>query len=309
MIKRLNWILLSMILVIGLPYYWLLLDNRPGNIPAKPIQIAQLRQLAASMPGPLPASLEVEIVASRRLPANLFVAGAGMKSKLVAVMAWRLLVPGGKSIVIDSGITPSAVQKIGMTAFFTDAQARVDTAMREAGLILVTHEHADHLGALVALGGSPLTSAARLNAQQLPSAPLATQMIDWPKGITLQARITAGGPQAVAPGIVVIPAPSHTPGSQMIYARLADGREYLFAGDIATFAQSWQQLRARSHLLSDYFAPENRTEVFAWLKTIQSLQTSAPAMTILAGHDYEWLFIDKKFHGIQKRFGPEPDEK
>ncbi len=134
-------------------------------------------------------------------------------------------------------------------------------------------------------------------------------MITWPKGVTLQARLAAGGPQAVAPGVVVIPAPSHTPGSQMIYARLANGREYLFAGDIATFAQSWLQLRARSHLIGDYLAPENRAEVFAWLKTIRALKTSAPAMTVLAGHEFEWLFIDKKVRGIHNQFGPDPEGK
>ena len=164
MTKRLNWILLAMVLVVGLPYYWLLVDNRPGDVQAKPIQIEQLRQLAASIPGPAPASLEVEIVASRRLPGNLFVAGSGMKRKLVAVMAWRRLVPGGKPVVIDSGISAATAQEMGMEAFIPEAQARVDAAMREAGLILITHEHADHLGALVALGGSPLTSAARLNS-------------------------------------------------------------------------------------------------------------------------------------------------
>ncbi len=306
MTKRLNWFLLAMILLIGLPYYWLLLDNRPGDTPAKPVSIEQLRQLAASIPGPAPAALDVEMVAWRRLPGNLFVAGSGMKRRLVAVMAWQLRVPGGKPIVIDSGITKKVAQEMGMEGFNQAAQARVDAAMRKARLILITHEHADHLGALVALGGLPLANAARLNSRQLPDAPLATQMIAWPKGAVLQARLTSDGPQAVAPGVVVIPAPSHTPGSQMIYARLANGREYLFAGDIATFAQSWQQLRARSHLVGDHFAPEDRAEVFAWLKTIRALKKAAPAMNVLAGHDFEWLFSDRNTQGIHKQFSPEP---
>ena len=301
MTKRLNLFLLAAVLLIGLPYYWLLLDNRPGEIPAKPVEIEQLRSLAASIPGVAPAAVEVEMVASRRMPGDLFVAGSGIKRKLVAVMAWRLPVTGGKPIVIDSGMTAVAAKEMGMELYHPEAQARINAALRSAGLILITHEHPDHIGGLVALGGKPLTATARLNPQQLPTAALAAKMAPWPKGVALSAGLSAVGPQAVAPGVVVIPAPSHTPGSQAIYVRLANGREYLFTGDIATFAQSWQQLRARSRLIGDYFAPEDRTEVYAWLKTIKALKKSAPAMTVLTGHDFEWL-RDRKFRGVHEHF-------
>lgn len=306
MTKRLNWFLLVVVVVLGGSFYWLMIDNRPGDSAAKPIEIEALRTLAASIPGAAPSALEVELVASRRMPGDLFVAGSGIKRKLVAVMAWQLLVPGGKPIVIDSGMTAASAQEMGMEQYHPAAQARVDASLRAAGLILITHEHPDHIGGLVALGGAPLNAAARLNPQQLPSAPLAAKMAPWPAGVVLPARLAASGLQAVAPGVVVIPAPSHTPGSQMIYVRLADGHEYLFTGDIATFAQSWQQLRARSRLVGDYIAPENRGEVFAWLRTIRALKATAPALTVLAGHDFEWLLQDKKLHGIHEHFGGKP---
>ena len=37
----------------------------------------------------------------------------------------------------------------------------------------------------------------------------------------------------VAPGIVLIKAPGHTPGHQMVYVQLDSNREYLFIGDVA----------------------------------------------------------------------------
>jgi glyoxylase-like metal-dependent hydrolase (beta-lactamase superfamily II) len=203
-------------------------------------------------------------------------------------MAWRLPVPGGKPIVIDSGLTAADARAMEMEAYGPNTQARIERALGEAGLVLVTHEHPDHQGALVALGGLPLLQAARLNPGQTRSAPLAAKLA-WLAGAAPTARITPGAPQAVAPGVVVIPAPSHTPGSQMIYVRLANGRELLFAGDIATFGQSWEETRARSRLVSEHFAPEDRHEVFAWLRTIRALRDSAPALIILPGHDPEWI--------------------
>lgn len=289
--RKINLALLTMLLVIGLPWYWLLMDNRPGNVAPKPVTMVQLRELAASVPGPAPSAIEMEQVAGRLLPRDLFAAGHGLKRAHITVLAWRLPVAGGDPIVIDSGITETDARAMGIAGFRQAAQNRVNRALVAAGLILITHEHPDHMGALVRLGGAPLSAAARLNAGQLPPSVPATDL-PWNGRTPPAARLAGTGPQAVAPGVVVIPAPSHTPGSQMIYVRLADGREALFAGDIASLAVNWQELRARSRLVGDWLAPENRREVYAWLKTIRALHREAPQMVILPGHDAEWVLGD-----------------
>ncbi|MCZ8320992.1 MAG: MBL fold metallo-hydrolase [Novosphingobium sp.] len=289
--RKINIALLVLILLIGLPWYWLLMDNRPGKIEAKPVSIAQLRELAGSIPGTAPSAIEMEQVAGRLLPRNLFAAGDGLKRTHIAVIAWRLPVAGGKPVVIDSGITAVDAAAMGMDGFQAEAQARVDRALSEAGLILITHEHPDHMGALVRKGGLPLASAARLNAGQLPPS-VPARDLPWSGRAVPPVTLSGTEPQAVAPGVVVIPAPSHTPGSQMIYVRLADGREALFAGDIASLAANWQELRARSRLVGDWLAPENRREVYAWLKTIRALHAEAPELILLPGHDIDWVLGD-----------------
>ena len=50
----------------------------------------------------------------------------------------------------------------------------------------------------------------------------------------------------VAPGIVLIKAPGHTPGHQMVYVRLASEREYLFIGDVGWALDNVKQLKLRS---------------------------------------------------------------
>jgi glyoxylase-like metal-dependent hydrolase (beta-lactamase superfamily II) len=307
MTRRFNWLILALLVLIGAPYYWLLLDNRSGEAAAKPVSIAQLRTLAASIPGPAPSEVRFEQVAWRRLPGTLFAAGSGLKRRRIAVMAWQLPVPGGRPVMIDSGITRALSDEMQFEAFVPELQAKVDGQLAAAGLVLITHEHPDHLGPLAAMGGTPLRQAARLNAAQLSSAPLAATL-PWRERDGLSARIAPGAPQAVAPGVVAIPAPSHTPGSQMVYVRLGDGREYLFAGDIATLDSSWRELRARSRLLGDWIAPEDRGEVYAWLKTIRALKAQAPGMVVVPGHDFEAIFDPLANNGIVRGFAPPPPQ-
>ncbi len=306
MTRRLNWFLLFLLVLFGTPFYWLLIDNRPGDVTAKPVSIAQLRALAASRPGPAPTGVEVELVAFRRLPGALFVAGSGIKRRLIGVMAWRLPVPNQGPILIDSAMDGAAAKAMGMEEFDPKAWERVDRALHSASQIIITHEHADHLGGLVGPGRRALLDRVLFNPQQLPGNRW-TDQLSWPTGDLPSPAITGSAPIAVAPGVVVIPAASHTEGSQMVFVRLADGREFLFTGDIATMAQSWQELRARSRLIGDYLAPETRTNVFAWLKTIRVLKAQAPGLVVLPGHDFEWLTEPDNRGQVQFGFGRAPD--
>lgn len=289
--RKLNLTLLALIVLIGAPYYWLMLDNRPGQAAPKPVTITQLRELAQSLPGPAPSAAEVELVAYRELPGNLFAAGSGMRDALIGIMAWRLPVPNGPAVMIDSGITARDAREIEVDRFFLDRQDRVNAALRGAGIVLATHEHVDHQGAIVQAGGDVVTKRAWFNPGQLPPSPYATQL-RWGSQPVPAPRIRPGPPQAVAPGVVVIPAPSHTPGSQMVFVRLGNGREFLFTGDISTLQTSWQDLRARARLVSDMIAPENRAEVYAWLRTIQTLKAQAPGLVVIPGHDWRTIVSD-----------------
>jgi hypothetical protein len=47
MTRRLNWFLLAMLVLFGGPYYWLLIDNRPGDAAAKPVSITAVAQLGS----------------------------------------------------------------------------------------------------------------------------------------------------------------------------------------------------------------------------------------------------------------------
>ncbi len=80
---------------------------------------------------------------------------------------------------------------------------------------------------------------------------------------------------ALAPGVVLIKSPGHSPGSQMVYVRLADGRELLFIGDISTRLRNIELERERPWFMTVVIG-EDRKAVLAELKTLHQLMQTNP---------------------------------
>lgn len=309
MTHRLNALLLVLVALIGAPFYWLLLHNPSRDVPPHPVTIAELRALGDSRPGARPTGVEMTIVGWRLLSGNLFAAGAGLKRKGFTVISFRLLVPGGSPIVIDTGTSAALAGQLQLDRFMPGRQAVVDGNMRSAGLILATGEQPEHLGGLAAFAAQPDSAVAltraRLNPHQVP-AHTADDHLPWPSGLVLRPGIAGQRAQAVAPGVVVIPAPGAAPGSQMIYVHLQNGREYLFTGDIAPFAVNFLELRTRSNLLSRFWAQQDRAAVMRWLVTIDALRRHAPGLIVVPGHDAPWISDPRNRTGIVATNAPAP---
>jgi len=90
---------------------------------------------------------------------------------------------------------------------------------------------------------------------------------------------------AIAPGVVLIRAPGHTPGSQMVYVATADGKEFLFIGDVAWHFRNIETQRERARLVTWLFLREDRTAVFGELAALGRLHKTEPTIRIVPGHD------------------------
>ncbi|WP_310533884.1 MBL fold metallo-hydrolase [Novosphingobium sp.] len=292
MTRRINILLMILLVFVGAPVWYLFIDSSPWSNKSARLDIAGARQLVAAASGQRPDRVAFELVAFRSATGNLLAAGSGFRPQLVGVMAYRLEVPGARPIVIETGLTPAYAQELGMENFDAAAQVRVDDSLRTASLILVTHEHADHLGGLAAItatpGGAAIAAKARLNRFQVPSAQ-STPALPWATGLKIPATLTQDRPQLVAPGVVVIPTPGHTPGSQMIYVQLANGTEFLFVGDTAPREVSWLERRPPSRLVTDFTVPQDRVALIGWLNALHDLARSAPKLNLIPGHDLDWL--------------------
>jgi len=74
----------------------------------------------------------------------------------------------------------------------------------------------------------------------------------------------------LAAGVVLIKAPGHTPGSQMIYVRLASGKEILLIGDVTWAMAGVEQRRQKPEIISKELG-EDRTAIqqqIEWLHNV-----------------------------------------
>ncbi len=279
--------LLSVIATSAALFWWLMIDADAGLAPPKPIHIGELRALAAIMPGRRPAAVTYTLLATRKTMGDYYAVGIGLQRRPLAIVGWTLPVPGKGAIVINPDAPPAAAKMGIFAASDHAAQQQLAAATRNASLILYTQRvqreplrAPAHLGKT---GSSVVRPATNLSVQRLPYT-------------------TA---RAVAPGVVIIPASSHAAGARLIFVQLTDGREFLFAGDLAVLRENWSRLRARSHLAAIWGPAQDRSETYAWLRTIRQLKTEAPILKIVPGYDYAWMVRQQSRHFISE-FTPQP---
>lgn len=257
MTHRLNVWLLGLFIVIGVPFYWYLIDPGPDSTQTKPVTIEQLRNLAGAIEGRLPAAVHAELIGHRWTIRDMLVAGWGLRPVPAAVRSYELVVPDEKPIVINAGTTRAVARDHDIQDFSRSAQARVNAALTAASHVVILHDDPLKNGGIV-----PKTRAAAHEAKHLHAAP-----------------------RPLAPGVVVIPVPGIGPGAKMVYVQLANGREFLFTGPAAKVRQSLYSLHPPARLAANDDLSDPVGESKAWLMTINALRRAAPDMTIITGSD------------------------
>lgn len=282
--KRIFTILLVLLAVIGAAFYWFILDGRLTQKETYLIDINAVRQLANSLVGEKPTEIQVEKVAQFRFLETLSLAGSGFDVVPMGVYSFNVITPNG-NVVIDTGYDQVMAQS-ARADFFPEPYARMQAAINRANLIMVTHEHYDHIGGLVQhpnvadilpnilLTKEQIAASAEIRPRFEPPLPDEFVPLEF-------EEITA-----VSPGIVLIKAPGHTPGSIMVFVQLQNGQEYLFVGDIAWHDESIQQPTLRPRFISDIFLPEeDRDSLSAQLRFLNKLSQTEPYLIQVAGHD------------------------
>ncbi|MBM4265104.1 MAG: hypothetical protein FJ144_00595 [Deltaproteobacteria bacterium] len=158
-------------------------------------------------------------------------------------------------------------------------------ARARADHIVFTHEHGDHIdGAARHEPPEEIASRVRFNRAQLENAPRLDE-VAMPEVLRRTTPIDYDGLHALSPGVVLIAAPGHTPGNQLVFVVLEDGRELLFIGDVAWHMDALRNLHYRPRLVTDWFLGEDRAAVLAQFRTLHDLLETDPKVQVVVSHD------------------------
>jgi glyoxylase-like metal-dependent hydrolase (beta-lactamase superfamily II) len=242
---------IASLIIIGFIGKYFLIDHAP--IPKEPsfsIDMDEVGRLALSTgDGGLPTEVRSLVVAGGAFPAWSVAAGGRGEIPMI-FMAYQVVYPD-KTVIIDACADRAALEGTPFkpSAYSDRNYAALQEYLRKASLILVTHEHYDHIGGIAA---SPYLS------EILPRLLLTREQTESP--LIEDAGFPAGALDgytpvsydryyAAAPGIVLIKAPGHTPGQQIIYVKTKTN-EYLFVGDIVWSRKNLAREVNRSLLMS-----------------------------------------------------------
>jgi glyoxylase-like metal-dependent hydrolase (beta-lactamase superfamily II) len=284
-----RWLRITLTIVVvllvagGGAYYWFIGDgNPPSTIKPFGFDLAAVRAKADELPGGRASEVRVEKVATFNFPAVAAVGGDGWDIVPMAAFSYQVVLPTD-TIIIDSALTAAMGASLS-AKIDDDAYARMETGMAQATQIVVTHEHPDHIGGIIAYSDPQgIARALRLNKEQVESLP--RYGLTWPKTLSDYAPIEYPDMLAIAPGVVLIRAPGHTPGSQMVYVKREDGRELLFIGDIGWSLRNVETGKGRPRLLSAFMLKEDSDAVFAQLAALKAVHEAEPNLLIIPGHD------------------------
>jgi len=270
------------------------------------LDLDEVRRLAASLPGDAPSEIRYEQVARFAFYDAMLVGGDPWRPAPLPVIAYQLVFPS-QTILVDTGLdAATAKHTLLLRDFDAAASERVRAAMARAAQIVITHEHEAHIGNIASYPAlETLTPALRLTAEQLanragmkpavlPTAPFASY-----------TPLHYEHLYALAPGVVLIKAPGHSPGSQIVYVRLANGHELLLIGDVCTRLRNIELERERPWFMT-FVIGENRAQVLEQLHVLHGLMQTEPALAILPNHDGAALAALAARGWLQPGFVPVP---
>lgn len=283
--KKIAAIVLGLSVLAGFAYYILILQISSLDRSLYAIDLDQVRKLATETEGALPIAVNAEAPAQVVFPAAAVVTGWGWSAHTLPIYAYQVVFPRGH-VMIDSAMSAEQASVMGDAPFDSTSYDRLVSALSNARQIVFTHEHLDHIGGAVAHPQAlEILDNVRLTERQLSDLDV-WGGVTYPEGaLDGYEPLSYDRMYALAPGIVLIEATGHTPGSQIVYVRLQNEQEYLFIGDVAWHYAGINLMRPRPNLVSRFFLGEDRPRTHAQVAELKSLEAENPGLAIIVGHD------------------------
>jgi glyoxylase-like metal-dependent hydrolase (beta-lactamase superfamily II) len=278
---------LALVVAVGAgTWHWLTAPEAVPDHTDFTISMEDLRALAAALPGAAPSAIRSALVAEASLPRAAVFAGESFAPQPMVHQVFEVVYGDGSGpVVVDTAFPEALLGRMSDGRYHADAFRQVLAAMGRARAIVVTHEHFDHLAGVSAFPRpADLVGRLRLTREQLGNA-AAIDESGLPAALRALEPLDYEGTTALAPGVALMKAPGHTPGSQLVFVRTADGLEYLFVGDVAWHLDQLVKLHYRPRLVTDFFLHEDRRAVLGEFRALHELMRGYPGLIVVVSHD------------------------
>jgi glyoxylase-like metal-dependent hydrolase (beta-lactamase superfamily II) len=276
------YVILALVIIVSIAGYLLLAISPVPETSDYEVDLVHVRQLALAGEGTLPVRLNAMIVADGAYPEIMIIAGTSFQEQRMVFPTFQIVYEAG-TIVVDAVQSEAEHnQFFPGQPYDTEKFELMQNALRQSDYILATHEHFDHVGGLAK---SPYLDEIKekvvLTREQIKNAGPETGLT--PELLASFTPLQYDKYHRFAPGVVLIEAAGHTPGSQMVYVRLQDGQEYLLVGDVVWNSKNLDQLTGRP-LLTSLFLREDRQVHGPQIRTLYNI-TQNETIHLVISHD------------------------
>jgi glyoxylase-like metal-dependent hydrolase (beta-lactamase superfamily II) len=249
--------------------------------------LATMRAMSTVLPGALPLAVNGIRVAASVRPRKFVIEGGDETPVVMPRAAFQIVYPDC-TMMVDSGLdkaTHDSFSPDKPEPYFPEAFAKLQRALDQARLIVLTHFHADHVAGVVCAPNfrelacktviTFETAACLMNTPHRPHLRLSQAQIDT----FIQLDYPRYYP--VAPGIVLIKSAGHSVDSQMVFVRLQSGKEILHSVDSAWILDNILQVKGKAAP----WVKEDVPAIMGQLRWLRQVHDSEPNLTILVTHD------------------------
>ena len=282
----------GLVAALSLAVYYFIADGRLPNTPAFELDLETLRDVASDTNEPLPHAIDVEVLARDDIPTFATHAGLDFSSRQMIRTAF-LVKSDTHQTLIDIGMDRYVSRKFESgKEFYDDAFGRINKAIAESDAIAVTHEHPDHIGYLARYPElAAISQKLKLTQEQVAGTAIYAQSESIPDELRRVDTVSSTDLTLIAPGIVMIPAPGHTPGSVMFYVQTRDQTEIIFVGDVVWNISNVTNRSGRPRLVQNFLmqTPESRSLVYQQVAALVQLKETNPQIVLIPSHDEQHL--------------------
>lgn len=255
------------------------------------INLKDIQNLAREGEGQLPIRFNAIHVVTSHVPELFVTSFRGIEQHTFHTYSYQIVFQD-KTIMIDAvtdhktaeAILPGSIEQPGQ-------YDRMQLGLRQASSVVFTHEHFDHCSGIAT---SPyfneISPRIHFTTEQMPGLglPKPENSGFTPEVIGKLSPVLYQDLYKLAPGVVLIKAPSHTPGSQMIYIQLESGEEFLLVGDIAWHMDNITKPKHHPRFIS-FLSGEEKEKNVHLLRWLHNLDRDIPKLHIVVAHDGEQM--------------------